>query len=489
MDIKDIMDRYDLDSRARGYSEKTISHVKASVRYFSQYLGDIEDVNIVTGDDFRRFLVALRERNTWEGLSFAEERKLSATTINTDSRGIKSFWNWLKQKGIIAENPLESVPNPKKSRTIPKVYSEDELRAVFQVLPERSCERAIIETMLDSGIRLSELASLELSDIDLESGRITVYGKGGKERYTYISPVAIKTISDYYNKSRPKPVRQEKLFLSKGGHPLSSGRIQKILAEIGRKADISERLAPHKLRHTCATLLLKYGNNLEHIRMILGHSDIKTTSEAYLNVADQEVAAAHRKSSPLENILERKVSDTEKSDEDSSNGHSNTHFSDSTDTVVTTDRILEAKAEVSLQPSSLDSMGSAISTSACAYFIGDLEKNDILIISMHVHSSDPRIPYQVMLFYGDPPEDTMDWEYEDIIRMKPVRQRIFSYSPTNPLPYTVYGKNRQLHGGIVIGERPLRFDISYDDDKKKWVDYYQAVVHFTVTLRYKMRLV
>ena len=136
MDIEDIFDLYDLDVRARGYSDKTINHVKGSVRYFSQYLGGINDINKVTGDDFRRFLVALQERNTWEGLSFAKDKKLSATTINTYSMAIKSFWNWLKQKGIVVENPLESVPNPKKSKTIPKVYSEDDLRAVFQILPE-----------------------------------------------------------------------------------------------------------------------------------------------------------------------------------------------------------------------------------------------------------------------------------------------------------------------------------------------------------------
>ena len=91
--------------------------------------------------------------------------------------------------------------------------------------------------------------------------------------------------------------------MSKGGYPLSEGRIQKILEAIGREVGLTERLGPHKLRHTCATLMLKYGDNLEHIRMIFGHSDIKTTSEAYLNVADQDVAAAHRKSSPLENIF------------------------------------------------------------------------------------------------------------------------------------------------------------------------------------------
>ncbi|MFC1904563.1 tyrosine-type recombinase/integrase [Chloroflexota bacterium] len=311
MDIKDIFERYEMDFRARGYSEKTIIHNEASVRYFIGYLGNAKGISEISGDDFRRFLGALRGRNAWEGLSLEKERKLSGTTINTYSRAIKSFWKWLKQEGIIAKNPLESVPNPKNPKTIPKVYSEDEVRAIFRLLPEGSRERAIIDIILDSGIRLSELVSLELANINLETGRILVHGKGGKERYTYIESSAIKAISDYVNKSRPKPVCQDKLFLSRDGYPLRGNRIQKILAAIGKEAGLSERLAPHKLRHTCATLLLKYGDNLEHIRMIFGHSDIKTTSKSYLNVADHDVAAAHRKSSPLENILRKQSENTE----------------------------------------------------------------------------------------------------------------------------------------------------------------------------------
>lgn len=90
MNIKEIFAQYEMDAVARGYTSKTISHTEASVRYFVQYLGGVEDISKVTGDDFRRFLVDLRGRNTWEGLSFEKERKLSGNTINTYSRAIKA---------------------------------------------------------------------------------------------------------------------------------------------------------------------------------------------------------------------------------------------------------------------------------------------------------------------------------------------------------------------------------------------------------------
>lgn len=481
MNIKEIFALYALESVARGYTSKTISHTEASVRYFVHYLGGVEDISKVTGDDFRRFLVDLRGRNAWEGLSFEKERKLSGNTINTYSRAIKAFWNWLKQRGIIAENPLESVPNPKKPKTIPKVYSEGEIRAIFRLLPEGSCERAIIETFLDSGVRLFELASLELANINLETGRILVFGKGGKERYTYIVPRVIKTIKDYYYKSRPKPIRQDKLFLSKRGYPLSDGRIQKILEAIGREAGLTERLGPHKLRHTCATLMLKYGDNLEHIRMIFGHSDIKTTSEAYLNVADQDVAAAHRKSSPLENIF----GEPEIADPDRDTDPYDSHGKLST-TKLRTDDVLEADTSVKMKPPPCDRV-EYLPHFRPKYFAIDTESDSILIESIQVTTSDPDIPYRIMLFAKRPPERTVEWEQEELIGMEMKRQRVITFLPDKPLPYTDIDRQRQLHAAIEPQRRSMRSDLNLETQGDEFLEYFHAPVTYRIILRYRIQ--
>jgi len=150
--------------------------------------------------------------------------------------------------------------------------------------------------LIDSGVRLSELTTLLAPDVDLASGRIKVFGKGSKERYAYISPGTALTIHHYLYSVRPEP-------LAVDGYPLASTRVQKILEVIGRQAGLKARLSAHRLRHTYATLCLKNGNNLEYIRITLGHSDIKTTSDAYLAASDTDVASACKRSSPLANLL------------------------------------------------------------------------------------------------------------------------------------------------------------------------------------------
>ena len=132
-------------------------------------------------------------------------------------------------------------------------------------------------------------------------------GKGGRERYTYISPKTSLDIMNYLSNERPQPVAEDNLFLTDEGYPMKNNRVQIIMQIIGKKAGVKQRLSPHKLRHTYATLSLKHGNNLEYIRITLGHTDIKTTSDYYLAAADADVARAHRKYSPMANLYHRRA--------------------------------------------------------------------------------------------------------------------------------------------------------------------------------------
>jgi site-specific recombinase XerD len=265
-------------------------------------LGGIEDVRKISGDDLRRFIVQLQEKTVWEGLPQNQGRRLSPTSVNTYVRAIKSFWSWLQREGIIKYNPLASIPCPKAPRKLPKVYSEDQLKSVLRTSTLSWRNRAIIELLLDSGIRLSELTRLTINDIDTKQGTVRVVGKGSKERYSYFSPRTALALCNYIDSNRPRPAREDNLFLTIDGNPLTNNRVQIILERIGKKAGISERLSAHKLRHTYATMSLKHGNNLEYIRITLGHSDIKTTSDAYLAAVDTDIAIAHRKYSPMANL-------------------------------------------------------------------------------------------------------------------------------------------------------------------------------------------
>ncbi len=228
--------------------------------------------------------------------------RISDTSINTYVRAIKSFWSWLEREGIIKANPLASVKAPKLTKKLPKILTEDELKAILRTVKDSWRDRALVEVLLDSGMRLSELTTLDVDDVDTKTGVIKVTGKGSKERHVYITEETSLSISCYLLYDRPEPVSADKLLLTINGYPLTTRRVQKILEGIGKKAGIKPRLSPYKLRHTFATLSLKYGSNLEYLRICLGHTDIKTTSQAYLTVADTDVAAAHKKFSPVANL-------------------------------------------------------------------------------------------------------------------------------------------------------------------------------------------
>ena len=467
MKTDELLRRYELDAMAKGYSTATIVHVKRCVGYFTDFLGRGKDVTEVSADDFRRYLAGLRDKRAYAGLISQKERKIGSTSINTYARAIKSFWGWLEGEGILKENPLALVPTPKKARTIPKIYSIDEIKTVLRAVSDSPRSEAMVLLLLDSGIRLSELTSLKVSDIDVANGRIKVFGKGGKQRFAYFSKDTGDSINLYLRDIRPKPTGGDYLFLRRDGYPLRSQHIQKILQRIGKQAGISQRLSPHKLRHTYATLALKYGSNLEYIKTTLGHSDIKTTSQSYINIADSDIAAAYQGFSPVANIMSPEK----------------TKQPVSKDETVVAQGILESKGSLTLKP--LPGEPSTIPAEVCAYTTLDIEADDISIISVQVFTNDPQIKYRLMLFAIKPPDDPNDWYDEDLLRMDMVAGRIFTYSPDSPLVYRDCNNSRKLHFAICIGQRPRRFNL--EDDEQK-ADYYQAPVSYTTTLKYRLVL-
>lgn len=300
--MRELLERYGLYARARGFSDRYIEQVFRSIYFFDDFLNGNTDISKVTADDFRRFLLDLRDRPLWGGKKGQIGQKLSGTSQNTYARAIKAFFSWAKAEDIIAKNLLLEVAPPRKPKMLPKVYSENELRAIFMAAEDSLRNQAILYVFLDTGIRLKELSQINLVDVDMQEGIIKIFGKGGKERLVYFNPVTADILKQYINNERPREPNNERLFLLADGHSLSSSGIQSLLERIGRKAGIKERLAPHKLRHTWATLSLKYGGNLEYIRKIMGHTDIKTTSDAYLNARDEDIQDAHRNFSPIANL-------------------------------------------------------------------------------------------------------------------------------------------------------------------------------------------
>ena len=300
--IHPLLSRYELAASAAGLSSASISHTVRCVTYFTRFLGADRDAGAVGPDDFRLFLADLRRRHVWQEMPHAKSRLLSATSINTYARAIRAFWSWMEREGVLRFNPLREVPAPRLPRRLPKSFTEHEVKQILFAASGNPRSQAMTLLLLDSGIRLGEITGLTLPDIDIKTCRLRVYGKGGKERFAYFSKRTAEALGRYIAQ-RPVPRKEDRLFLNLDGTPMDKRRISRVLVLIGKSANLNQRLSPHKLRHTFATLSLRFGNNLEYLRLALGHSDIETTSKSYLAACDADVALAQHRSSPITNLF------------------------------------------------------------------------------------------------------------------------------------------------------------------------------------------
>jgi integrase/recombinase XerC len=306
-DLDTLIHGYRLCARTEGKSHNTISLNVTALRLFQEFLRAVQiptDIDCIGVPEIRQFILYLQQVKAWRRHPTISPRShgLSGHSINSYLRAISAFWSWLEREGLIRKNALKAVPAPRLPRRLPRAFSEDEVRKILHSAENRPRDRAMVQLFLDSGVRLSELVGLTVPDLDLRLGRLRVYGKGGKERYAYFSNRTAEALKRYISTVRPHALEEDRLFLNIDGTPMDKKRVSKVLEVVGRHAGISQRLSAHKLRHTFATLSLRFGNNLEYLRLALGHADIETTSKSYLAASDADVAIAQRRSSPMANI-------------------------------------------------------------------------------------------------------------------------------------------------------------------------------------------
>ena len=234
MSVDSLLNRYKLAAQAEGMSKGGINHVTNSMRYFSAFLGGIEDVKKVTADDLRRFLAALRQRQRWQDRpTISAGGRLSQSTINNYYRGVRRFYSWLQREGILKDNPIITVRAPKLPTKLPRVLTEDELQALFKAaranehswIADR--DEAILSLLIDTGIRLGELVNLNRDDFKFPQDTLMVTGKGSKykaskQRLVPLSKDTEYALNFYVEDSRPlEPMGEDKLFLCEDGRPFS----------------------------------------------------------------------------------------------------------------------------------------------------------------------------------------------------------------------------------------------------------------------------
>ena len=275
----------------KGLSKNTLSAYKRDMKKYGSFLLDNKtDILDATKEDIVRFLDILKEQG------------YSVSSIGRAISSIRSFYRYINYERISDNNPTENITSPKKWKTVPKALS---LRDVISLLEANRESRfalrdvAMLELLYSSGLRVSELISIKMEDINFEAGYIRVFGKGSKERLVPMNERVIEKIKDYNENLRPKLLKKPDsslhLFLSNRGKQITRQRFWQTLKEIGKIRGI--KVTPHMIRHSFATHLLEGGADLRAVQKMLGHSDISTT-QIYTKVTSERLKDAHKKHHP-----------------------------------------------------------------------------------------------------------------------------------------------------------------------------------------------
>ncbi|MBI1806940.1 MAG: site-specific tyrosine recombinase XerD [Ignavibacteria bacterium] len=272
-------------------SANTISSYKIDI---TRYLGYLEAKGISS-------LKKIEEKQVVGFLSLLRELGLSARSISRNLSAIKMFHKFLVGEGSATRNPAENIDTPKLSKVLPDVLNQDEIEAILQqpntVEPLGIRDKAILETMYATGMRVSEIITLKQSNLYEEEGIVRVFGKGSKERLVPIGRSALQWIRTYVRDVRPtlskKGSGHDVLFLNARGKPMSRMAIWNIVRTYTLKSGIKKEVHPHTIRHSFATHLLEGGADLRAVQEMLGHSDIATT-QIYTHIDREYLKEVHR---------------------------------------------------------------------------------------------------------------------------------------------------------------------------------------------------
>ena len=228
------------------------------------------------------------------------------TTTARKVASIKSFFGFLSENSIITEDPTESLGSPRVGRTLPKFLSEEDVASLLDTAyksgsNEGKRDAVIMELLYATGLRVGELVSINLQDVDLSEAYIRCMGKGSKERLVYLHSKALEELRRYLRESRIALLGHRRsesaLFVNHRGERLTRQWVWTILKTYAQKAGIDQNITPHTLRHSFATHLLQNGASLRHVQELLGHSSISTT-QVYTHLTSGYVQNEYAKSHP-----------------------------------------------------------------------------------------------------------------------------------------------------------------------------------------------
>ncbi len=273
------------------------------IKKFIEHIKDERNLSPYTGENYKRdlhqFLSFLKEKGSLflnlgridsrigrQYLTHMERRSLSRRSIARKISSLRTFFNYLMREDKILQNPFEILSTPKLPKRLPNFLTPSEAKSLLEA-PDNKRDRAILETLYATGMRVSEIAKLKLDDIDLREGEIRVLGKGGKERIVLLGSYAKKAIQEYLDTARGE-VAENTLFLGRSGRALDERDIERMIKKYCKKVGLTKKVTPHTLRHSFATHLLSGGADLRVVQELLGHATLSTT-QVYTHITKERL--------------------------------------------------------------------------------------------------------------------------------------------------------------------------------------------------------
>jgi len=272
----------------REVSPHTSLNYRIDFKRFAQFLGKkrLEDVDYLF---IRHFLADLRHKD------------LSRASIARILSSLRSFFKFLVREKLVKTNPLSGIATPKRGKKLPVFMQEAEVSKLIEAPAGDTLglrDKAILETLYSTGMRVSELVNMDIDKCDLVGGVIKVFGKGKKERLAPIGSKASFAIDNYMKASRLMRLHEKRaIFLNKNGKRMTDRSVRRAIDRYVKKVSLQDGISPHTLRHSFATHLLNRGADLRSVQELLGHASLSTT-QIYTHVSTERMKEAYQKAHP-----------------------------------------------------------------------------------------------------------------------------------------------------------------------------------------------
>ena len=283
----------------KGYSNNTIVAYRNDLAQFFRWVSDLTDPTVNSWADVSKNVLISYV------LYLKTDREYATATVARKIAAIKSFFHHLMGEGVIEDNPTATLDSPKVRKYLPKAISQEDVEKLLSAPqlrpgPRSLRDRAILEMLYASGMRVSELVALNVGDVDLASASVRCVGKAGKERVIPIYPQAARAIDKYISEGRIQLMRdpdEKALFLNHRGRRLTRQGLWLIIKRYVEEVGINDPVTPHTLRHSFATHMLSGGADLQDVQALLGHASISTT-QVYRQITDEKMRRIYDEAHP-----------------------------------------------------------------------------------------------------------------------------------------------------------------------------------------------